>query len=185
MICKNCVYYKSKCPTPSLSITMGSEEWNCAFFVRKSRAALMFLLLFLSINVYAIDSKTFQEVMNIADSNGVPRSVAKALMMEESEGNAKARSWITKEGYRSEGLFQLYTRPDNIAYLLINHHQGDVRSFDIMDPIDNANVALCYLAALHRRFGNWFQALLFYNCGRVHNAPESTRAYARRIINAR
>jgi hypothetical protein len=38
---------------------------------------------------------------------------------------------------------------------------------------------------LHKQYGTWERALWFYNCGRVTNVGESTRAYALRIIEAR
>jgi soluble lytic murein transglycosylase-like protein len=138
-----------------------------------------------SLSADQIGAEMLSRVLAIGDAEGIPRSVVFALMAEESGGDAEAVSWMTRDGYRSEGLFQLYTRPDNLGHLLDCHWRGDRRAFRIMDPIDNSRVALAYLSDLHRRFGNWFQALLFYNCGRVIDAPESTRAYAKRIINAR
>jgi len=146
---------------------------------------LPLLLLASALSAAPIDDATFAAVLVIGYAHGVPRSVTQALVTEESGGDATARSRPTAEGYCSRGLVQLYTRPDNLAYLLENHWPGDPACFDIDDPRYNATVGLGYLAELHERYGNWFQALLFYNCGRVRNAPESTRLYAKRIVNAR
>jgi hypothetical protein len=33
--------------------------------------------------------------------------------------------------------------------------------------------------------GSWYKALLFYNHGNIFTASEKTKAYARRIINAK
>jgi soluble lytic murein transglycosylase-like protein len=123
-----------------------------------------------------------QKVYEIGRQNGVPISIVRALMAEESGGFVDAVSHMTVEGYVSRGLFQLYTRPDYLAWLLSKYWPNG--AFDIEDPIDNATVALAYLSALHKRFGNWYQALVYYNHGDVVHYPELTRAYAKRIINA-
>lgn len=125
-----------------------------------------------------------QAVYEIAEEHGVPLSIVRALMKEESGGYVDAVSHKTAEGYRSRGLFQIYERPDNLGQLLHDHWKHPVSEFDIYDPIDNATVALAYLSSLHARFGNWYQALVFYNHGDVAHYPEGTRAYAKRIINA-
>jgi len=125
-----------------------------------------------------------QQVYAIGKSNGVPLSVVKQLMWEESRGYCDAVSDMTPEGYRSRGLFQIYERPSNLNQLLKDHWKNR-EPFDIYDPIDNATVAMRYLSALHKRFGNWYESLIFYNHGDVKHYPESTRAYALRITHAR
>lgn len=149
---------------------------------------LLCLLIALSLPLVAapISPVTHAAVMRIADAEGVPRSVARALMWEESRGDATARSPRTADGYRSWGLFQIYDEPGNLVYLvdMFWRARGEGDAFDYLDSIHNSKVALRYLAALHRQYGNWFQALLFYNCGRVRGAPDETRAYALRIMRA-
>jgi soluble lytic murein transglycosylase-like protein len=124
-----------------------------------------------------------QQVYAIGKANGIPLSIVKQLMHEESRGYADAISPLTKEGYRSRGIFQIYDKTGNLEWLLSKYWEGC--EFDIYDPIDNATVAMRYLSALHKRFGNWIHALYFYNHGRITGVSDDTRAYAHRIVNAR
>jgi hypothetical protein len=134
------------------------------------------------------------QVLQVADKAGVPRSIADRLQIEESGdptttgpaswGDALAVGAITKSGYRSLGLVQLYTEPKNLTWLIAHYwtpfHPSEI--FDIFNPLHNAEVGLRYLAALHRRLLTWERALWYYNCGRVTDVPESTRQYAARIV---
>lgn len=132
-----------------------------------------------------IPAATLTRVLAIAKAEGVPKSVALALMREESGGDPHAES-IRVRGYRSVGLYQLYEAPWNLNELVAKFWRPyeEWTLFDIRDPIHNAKVGLRYLAALHREYGSWYRALLFYNSGTVRNAPEDTRAYALRIVRA-
>lgn len=121
-------------------------------------------------------------VLLIGASQGVPRSVAAALMLEESGGDALAIGPVGSDGSRCLGLYQL--NPRWMPYLVTHYFPHPAMSFDAFDPLQNATVALGYLAALHKRFGSWERALWYYNHGDVTHVPESTRQYARRIINA-
>lgn len=146
-------------------------------------AFLAFLILPVLAFGAPIDSKTREKVYQIGLLHGVPVSITKQLMYEESRGDPKAVSHATSEGYVSRGLFQIYTRPDYLAWILWKFWKSE-KAFDIEDPIDNATVALAYLSSLHDRFGNWYEALLFYNHGDVKGCSRETKLYARRIINA-
>ena len=131
-----------------------------------------------------ITDATFWQIMEIADREGVPRSGAAQLMAEESGGDILAIGDETT-GWPSVGLYQLHTRPGNINYLIGAFWDGS-GEFDIFDPLENATVALRYLADLRRRFGSWYMAACRYNCGpSAKVVPERTRAYARRIVEAR
>lgn len=141
-----------------------------------------------------IDDATFAQVMAIADREGVPRSVAARLMLEESgdpwtgsRGNPKAVG-NEPSGYPSKGLYQLHTKPSNINELLrIDWYgRGESDPFDIWDPRHNATVALRYVARKHRDLGTWYRAIAFYNCGssKSDQIPERTKRYALRIISA-
>lgn len=147
-------------------------------------AFLAFLILPVLAFSTPIDSKTREKIYQIGLSYGVPVSVTRQLMYEESRGEPKAVSHATSEGYVSRGLFQIYTRPDYLDWILWKFWKSE-KPFDIENPIDNAEVALKYLAWLHDRFGNWYEALCYYNCGNIVNCPKSTKAYAKRIVNAR
>jgi soluble lytic murein transglycosylase-like protein len=145
----------------------------------------IFLISFFSCPAVAltkITTKQLKTVYAIGAREGVPASIVRALMAEESGGYVDAVSHETAEGYVSRGLFQLYDKPGNLEWLLARFWPGG--AFDINDPVDNATVALAYLAALHARFGNWYQALVYYNFGDIKAYPQSTRNYAKRIINA-
>ena len=131
-----------------------------------------------------IDSKTREKVYQIGLSFHVPVSITRQLMYEESRGEPKAVSHKTSEGYVSRGLFQIYTRPDYLAWIIWKFWKSD-KPFDIENPIDNATVALAYLSSLHDRFGNWYESLLYYNHGRIDDCSKETKAYARRIVNAK
>ncbi len=140
-----------------------------------------------------IDRATLINVLDIGYRYGVPESVTYRLQIEESGdprtggwGDPEARSRYKSKGYHSRGLFQLYEEPVHLKYLLDNYYPSDPDRFRITDPIHNAFVALPYLAALHDRFGNWYEALVYYNCGKLlKDAPAESKAYARRIVNAR
>jgi hypothetical protein len=124
-------------------------------------------------------------VLAIGRRYGVPESVVKQLAHEESKWDCDAKSYVTWEGYYSAGLFQIYTRPDNLNYLIWKYWKHDPKCFDIKNPEHNAEIALHYLSDLHKFYGNWYEALLFYNHGDISTAGEETKAYALRIINAK
>jgi hypothetical protein len=153
---------------------------------------LVVLLLALAVSLSAapISPSTHGLVMLIADSMGVPRSVANWLQVEESGdwrtgqwGDASAIGPVGADGSRCLGLYQL--NPRWMPYLVELYFPHPAMSFDAFDPLQNATVALGYLAALHRRFGSWDLALIYFNCGRVVDVPEGTREYATRICKAR
>ena len=132
-----------------------------------------------------ITKSELREVLDIGKRYGVPESITRQLMHEESRGNVDAQSYVTFEGYYSAGLFQIYTKPDNYNYLLWKYWPSSEEEFDINDPIDNATVALHYLSDLHKQYKSWYRALLFYNHGDIATASERTKAYAKRIVNAK
>jgi len=122
-------------------------------------------------------------VLAIGYALGVPTSVTDRLQIEES-GEPSTGGWghaaqIGKDG--SRGLFQL--SPVWQGYLVGLYYPHSARYFDVFNPIDNAVVALGYLADLHKRLGSWERALWYYNCGYVTDVPQKTRNYAERIIN--
>jgi hypothetical protein len=129
-------------------------------------------------------------IMSITDSLGVPRSVADRLQIEES-GDPGTGAWgdsekigpVGADGSRSRGLYGISMRWQ--GYLVELYYPHEAHYFDWRNPIDSAVVGLGYLSALHHRFGNWFDALCYYNIGRIVNVPSSTREYARRIVDAR
>lgn len=165
---------------------------NARFCAARIGSIILMLVLFYPVAAQAVNKNDWtpitdaerKQVYEIGRREGVPLSVVRQLMWEESRGYVDAFSDLTKEVYRSRGLFQIYERPDNLGQLLNDHWALTREEFNINDPIDNATVALAYLAALHARFGNWYQALIYYNHGSIKGYSEETRAYAKRIINA-
>jgi len=148
----------------------------------KHVAAVILMLLCFPLFAETIDGDTMQEIMQLSDQSKVPREIANAVMYEESRYKPYAMSHTTKEGYFSCGLFQLYLKPENIDWLLKKFWNKPVYEFDIFDPIDNATVALKYLNWLYAWKGNWYEALIFYNCGKSEeNASKSAKEYARKI----
>lgn len=155
---------------------------------------LLFAIVLLSSTIYAspIDDATFAQVMAIADREGVPRSVAARLMFEES-GDPKTGSrgdpmaeGDEQTGWKSKGLYQIHTRPANLDELFRKDWPGNREDFDIFDPLDNATLAMRYLARKHRDLGTWYRAVCFYNSGEVDSRkiPLRTKRYARRVIGA-
>lgn len=159
------------------------------------RRILFIAALFAASSLYAepISRATLLCVLGIARDYGVPESVAYQQQIEESGdrhtgqwGDANAVSKKKSRGYHSRGLFQIWEEPDHLAYLIEHHWPKHLGTFDIEDPIDNTILAMSYLSSLHRRFGNWYEALVFYNSGRLlKDAPQESKDYARRIINAK
>lgn len=151
---------------------------------------IVLFMVFASLSVYAHDFKDkitsteIQQIVEIGKANRVPKSVTIQLMHEESGGYADAISHLTGEGYRSEGAFQIYTKPGNLDWLLWKFWKGNKEDFHIFDPIDNATLALAYLSWLHDRYGNWFLACVYFNHGNITGYSKETEAYALRIINA-
>jgi len=150
---------------------------------------LCLMLLFSIFYMFPKDHRTkitpvqWDRVTEIGRKLKIPYSITYQLAYEESQFYSDARSDITPEGYRSIGLFQLYTKPNNINYLVYKYWKSS-ESFDITNPEHNAVVALSYLRDLHIQYGNWYEALLFFNHGDIATASVKTRKYARRIVNA-
>jgi hypothetical protein len=156
---------------------------------------LLLAFAFASSMLYAapIDRATLLCVLGIARGYHVPESVAYWQQIEESGdrhtgqwGDAKAVSKKKSRGFHSRGLFEIWEEPEHLAYLIREYWPEEMGLFDIEDPIDNATLAMSYLSALHDRFGNWYEALVFYNSGRLlKDAPQESKDYARRIVLAR
>ncbi len=151
---------------------------------------LLLFALFLPLSAAPISQTTLAAVYVIADHAGVPRSIARALCIEESGdwrtgtlGDAAAVGSVGADGARCLGLYQL--NPRWMASLVARYFPDDPLAFDAFDPLDNATVALAYLSALHARFGSWISALAFYNHGDVETIPAETLAYCWRIVSAK
>ena len=149
--------------------------------------SLALLLVAAPLAAEKISPEVFAQVLAIGDRLGVPRSVNRQLMHEESEGDATIPSKEESHGYHSRGLFQLWEEPKNITYLVNTfwYGAGHPEPFDILNPIHNATVGLGYLASLHVIWGNWYLAACHYNGMQADGRPSAeTRAYALRIVRA-
>lgn len=165
-------------------------------------ALALFLIVARCVAADPISPAIHREIMAIADREGVPRSVANWLQIEES-GDWRTGTWgdpcaINRDepgGYPSAGLFQPYMLPANINYLLDNYWRPfETEAFNPFDPIHSAKLCLRYLADLHRQLGTWYRATCAYNAGKKNVLSGAvdrearyakTRAYAMRIVNAR
>ena len=148
---------------------------------------LSLALLCLPLSAVPISPSLHAIILDIGASLGVPRSIADGLQIEES-GDWHSGQWgcasqigpVGSDGARCLGLYQL--NPHGLAELVEKFYPAPGKYFFVFNPVDNARVALGYLAALHRRFGSWERALWYFNSGRVTDVPQSTREYAQRII---
>jgi hypothetical protein len=155
--------------------------------------ALLPLLLLLGSAAYAepLSRGDHAIIMVLAESLGVPRSVADRLQIEES-GDPLTGAWgdsekigpVGSDGARCLGLYQL--NPRVLSWFLANFYPYDPRRFDWRDPIDNAVVALGYMRWLHDRLGTWYLSACAFNAGigKVWRGEVGarTQAYARRIV---
>jgi hypothetical protein len=160
------------------------KHMSCVIFV------VALLIFNLALRAEVLSPAEHDAVLSIGIYFGVPCSITNRLQIEESGdprtlawGNPRALGPCDSRGYRSTGLFQLNER--FLPWFLANFYPYNPKLFNIFSPIDNSIVALAYLASLHARFGTWIRALWYYNCGHINNVPESTTAYALRIVNAR
>ncbi len=96
-----------------------------------------------------------------AARNGVPLSIAHALMGDESGGNPNA---VSSAG--AVGLLQL-----------MGPAAQEMGVTDRRDPVQNINGGLGYLAKQFRRFGSWPLALAAYNAG-----PDNVAKYGMRAL---
>lgn len=152
----------------------------------------LFLLAASSLYAEPISRATLLCVLGIARGYHVPESVAYQQQIEESGdrrtgqwGDAKRKSRVKSRGFHSRGLFQIWEEPAHLAYLIKTYWPKHLGTFDIEDPIDNTILAMSYLSSLHDRFGNWYEALVYYNSGwLLKDAPQESKDYARRIVKA-
>lgn len=153
---------------------------------------LLLMLLCLPLSATPISASVHDEIMKIADAEGVPRSVANQLQIEESGewqtrtwGNPLAHSQTTDAGFRSWGLYQIYFEPGNLAFLIDTFWKGrdEKEAFEWSNPIHSAKLGLRYMAYLHKVWGSWYLAACHYN-GTRGEPSEATKAYALRIVRA-
>jgi hypothetical protein len=182
---------------------------GCGAFVLR-RVLLSFALALLCASAYAapvarepIDAATFWQTMDIARIERVPISVAYWLQVEES-GDRYTGTWgcataVNNDepgGWPSVGLYQPWMEPNNIGHLLEKYWygRGETEVFDPKNPIHSAKLGLRYISDLHDQLGTWYRAACAYNAGaskvlsgeaRTLAKYADTRAYARRIVNAR
>jgi soluble lytic murein transglycosylase-like protein len=116
-----------------------------------------------------------QMIRNTANAAGVPPALAVQVATQESGLNPTAL------GSKGElGLFQLM--PSTAASLGVT---------DPLDPVQNAQGGVAYLAQLFDQFGDWATALAAYNWGPGNvakygaaAAPASTQMYVASALSA-
>ncbi len=114
----------------------------------------------------------------------VPINIAAAQINEESVWDPCARSKRNRNGSYDLGLAQLNSY--YIAEFAFRYNGG--KSFDPFDPETSIEIGVRHLATCRRVTGDWTLALVAYNAGIERtlrgNAPESSYAYATRIMEA-
>jgi len=114
---------------------------------------------------------------------GIDYGMLERLVDAESSGREYLVS-KNKDGTKDTGLFQI-----NSAYLKYfawrYNHGIKIGEFD---SAMQAQVASKYLLHLYECTGSWYLAVCAYNCGltkvREHRIPDSTKAYALKILDA-
>lgn len=114
-----------------------------------------------------------QQIVDAANANGVDPSLALAVAQKESSFNPSAVSPKNSNGTVDYGLFQL--------------NSSNLASFGVTDPLDptqNINAGVSYLAQLLRQFGgDAAQALTAYNAGPAAAASGNISPYASSVIS--
>lgn len=151
--------------------------------MKRTILALIGSLVMIAAYAVTISDSTREQIVQVGLGLGVPRSITLGLIKEESGGDPEEISTMTSAGFRSFGLFQLYTEPKNFKMLLDNFWPGDPAAFNIWDPVQNATVGLGYIAYLHQLHGTWFRATKAYNSGYPDSTDPGVVAYALRVIN--
>ena len=112
---------------------------------------------------------------------GIPPGVLESIAFVESGYRAGAISPVRQSGHSDLGMFQF-----NALFIewYADQYNGGVM-FDPFSPIQAIHIAARHITFLYRRYGNWMDTLLAYNCGmnRVENdkIPESAWDYLRKI----
>ena len=168
----------------------------------------IFILFFICVKLYStpVDDKTFIHVLEIAESEDVPASIAAGQLLEESgdkksgsrgDFSVKSKKPEDDEGYYSESGFQIYMNPKkNLNWLLDMFWYGfnETEEFDVYNYVHNTKLAMRYMSYLHKTYGSWFLAACYYNCGppgidykskkpKTKKIPERSKIYAMNIIS--
>ncbi len=103
-------------------------------------------------------------ILNSAAKYQVPSEIIKAVILQESSGNPKARRFEPKLNDSSYGLMQiLFSTAKFLGYT--GSSEG------LLDPKTNIDLGTKYLAYQIRRYGNWDDAFAAYNIGSVKRKP--------------
>jgi hypothetical protein len=158
------------------------------------RIMLTLILLLVAVGLYAapLSQSDHAIIMSIADAQGVPRSVADRLQIEES-GDPKTNAWgdsekigpVGSDGAQCLGLYQL--NPKILAWAIPKFYHHNPKYFNWRNPIDNAVIALGLAHWLHDNLGTWYLAACGFNTG-IGNVwrgkvSDKTKAYALRVVN--
>jgi len=153
-----------------------------------------FLLLFSSI-LYA-ETKDYKRRKNnlevaamVGDFFGLPKHFAESMAWEESRLYETAVGKNNIDLFCSFGLFQINeTCEKELANKFL---PGGYEVYDRLNPEHSATIGIKYILALHKKYGNWKEALCAYNWGpgnvdkvkKYSDIPLKTRQYAENIIN--
>ena len=159
----------------------------------KAIAASGFLL-FCALNVFSGTPSDEKRKNNlelagvIGIVSGLPKGMGESTAWEESRGYENAIGKNNIDEFCSFGLFQINETCEK--ELADRYLPGGFALYDRFNPEHSAIIGCRYLAALHRKYGNWKEALCAYNWGpgnvdkveNYANIPLKTRKYAENII---
>lgn len=150
------------------------------------------ILLMTSAHSYEITQKRLNNLKN-ADIVGVikklPKGMGSSLAWEESRGYETAVGKNNTNDLCSFGLCQINELFEE--ELADKYLPGGYKNYDRFNPDHSAIIGCSFLYDLHKRFGNWKEALCAYNwgpnnvskCKKYSDIPFKVREYARKILS--
>lgn len=119
----------------------------------------------------------------------LPKGMGSSLAWEESRGFESAAGKNSANSFYSFGLCQINEMFEE--ELANKYLPGGYKKYDKFNPEHSAIIGCRFLYDLHKRFGNWKEALCAYNwgpsnvskCKKYSDIPFKVREYARSILN--
>ena len=127
-------------------------------------------------------------IENASSKTGVPESLIRAVIWQESRGNANAITTNPENGQPDGGLMQVNSR----TFEGLQRQYPDLQGKNLSDPNTNILAGSYYLADNARHFNNNYEAALrAYNSGpgnvdlnNLHTGPNGTDPeYVRKVMS--
>jgi len=131
-------------------------------------------------------AKTFMDfIVKVCEEEEISPYYVFFIIEKESEWNPFTKS-KNKNGTIDYGLMQLNSKYLKEYITKYGKYKSKKEYEPINNPRDNVELGIRYFALLYRKTGNYYDALLSYNCGltalRENKVPLSTYQYAQSII---